>query len=171
MYVLCSSWSVFGVAVLHCWPWPILILVLEFFYFICVLLLGGARHGGGGGGGGGGMVFRTFTLPRRPKKIAPPSRRAAAAANAAAFTLPILLGKGTDTPVTLDHVSDWLLGNFYFFQSLTRPEILKVCICQVECSPNGLLRTYWHVFKLAQELRPDICSPESNRERIALDFL
>ena len=56
---------------------------------------------------GGGMVFRTFTLPRRPKKIAPPSRRAAAVANAAAaFTLPILLGKGTDTPVTLDHVSD-----------------------------------------------------------------
>ena len=134
MYVLCSSWSVFGVAVLHCWPWPILILVLEFFYFICVLLLGGARRGGGS------MVFRTFTLPRRPKKIAPPSRRAAAAANAAAFTLPILLGKGTDTPVTLDHVSDWLLGNFYFFQSLTRPEILKVCTCQVECSPNGLLR-------------------------------
>ena len=43
MYVLCSSWSVFGVAVLHCWPWPILILVLEFFYFICVLLLGGVR--------------------------------------------------------------------------------------------------------------------------------
>ena len=71
-----------------------------------MLLLGGARAAHGGG-----MVFRTFTLPRRPKKIAPPSHRAAthaaAAANAAAaFTLPILLGKGTDTPVTLDHVSD-----------------------------------------------------------------